>query len=374
MVIDYTTLVFFGGALCFDSNGTLGVGVCFLYRITLNGDSIKFVRFGGVQNGYDLKKMIKTQGANFVIVTDAIGSYDNIFLFDNNLNLTKTFLNPMFVTNDAKQLANGDIVFAGGDWGPSDSWAVISVDSTLTNYNWIHYYGNDPNGNWGDWFFTIFVMPDSNLLVSGGGPGIDNFILDPQSGNVIDTLQATPTFNKFIQYNDSVIVGKNDWYGLVFFNTNTLDTIKHVGGWLGANTIQTVFDMVINNAGCFTVLGAKAHNYGIMGYYTDSSFFVTFGDTVQLNLGSEEIKTDIELNLSVYPNPSQDKTIVEFENATNELLDYTLCDIQGRFILSSTTTEKFIELHKNFSPGGVYFISVRNKDGSEVGRGKILWN
>ncbi len=361
-----TTIVIAGTSTCIDSNGGIGNGVLFLMRFNLQGDSLTKINFGATISPYRLKKMIATSDSNFVVAMDVSGPVDNIFMFDKNFNQIKTFYVPMNYILDVKQGKNGDIVFCGGDGWSSASWMAVSVDSTLTNINWIQNYGSG-GGFYGDWLSTLFVLPDSNLLVSG--IGVPNLVLNPLNGNIMDTTKFLANFFKCILWNDSTIIAINST-SLVYYNINSFDTIKSVSGMLGNGYVNWVFDILKNQLGCLTAVGMR-YNYGTGK--SDRSFFVIFGDTVKLNLGSEEIKTDTELNLSVYPNPSKEKTMVEFENATNELLNYTLSDMQGRVILSSTTKENFIELHKNNNDAGVYFISIKNKDGSVLGRGKILW-
>lgn len=78
----------------------------------------------------------------------------------------------------------------------------------------------------------------------------------------------------------------------------------------------------------------------------------------------------------VYPNPFNDKFIIEFQNPKAEPCVAKLFDLQGRLILSShQSNESVIEMDRNNLPSGVYFYKVIfvEKEGA-VANGRIIAN
>lgn len=87
--------------------------------------------------------------------------------------------------------------------------------------------------------------------------------------------------------------------------------------------------------------------------------------------GIEE--TDINLSLSVYPNPATDFVVLSVEHSNLQNMTYLLYDLQGKIIEkqklnSSQTSISMVEL-----ANGVYFIKVLNKN-AEVKNFKIIKN
>ncbi len=75
-------------------------------------------------------------------------------------------------------------------------------------------------------------------------------------------------------------------------------------------------------------------------------------------------------NLKIYPNPFNDKTIIEFKNPSNEPFRLTLTDLSGKVVrIVDNITDSIYELDRDGLSKGFYFIELR---GENIYRGKIL--
>lgn len=84
--------------------------------------------------------------------------------------------------------------------------------------------------------------------------------------------------------------------------------------------------------------------------------------------GVESIKDNN--NLKIYPNPFNDKTIIEFQNPSSEPFRLTLTDLSGKVVrIVDNITDSIYELDREGLSKGFYFIELR---GGNLYRGKIL--
>jgi len=75
-------------------------------------------------------------------------------------------------------------------------------------------------------------------------------------------------------------------------------------------------------------------------------------------------------NLKIYPNPFNNKTIIEFPNPSNEPFKLTLTDLSGKVVrIINNITDSLYELDREGLSNGFYFIELR---GEKTYRGKIL--
>jgi len=70
--------------------------------------------------------------------------------------------------------------------------------------------------------------------------------------------------------------------------------------------------------------------------------------------------------VNMYPNPATDFVTVEMENATNEMLVYQLCDVTGKLVMSTQSTDKINRFDLSSLERGCYFLKVSNAEGTQV--------
>ena len=75
-------------------------------------------------------------------------------------------------------------------------------------------------------------------------------------------------------------------------------------------------------------------------------------------------------NLKIYPNPFNNKTIIEFQNPSNEPFRLTLTDLSGKVVrIVDNITDSMYELDRDGLSKGFYFIELRGKN---IYRGKVF--
>jgi hypothetical protein len=102
--------------------------------------------------------------------------------------------------------------------------------------------------------------------------------------------------------------------------------------------------------------------YNVVGYWESSTVSGALmirpilGQIIASGINDRLTK---EVNVSIAPNPSSDKVQVRFED--NIEVAYSLCDMQGRIVVSGKIlNEDWIDIHS--LAGGVYFLKLNNTD------------
>lgn len=81
-------------------------------------------------------------------------------------------------------------------------------------------------------------------------------------------------------------------------------------------------------------------------------------------------ETVSKLTLNVYPNPTADKVTIHNEKATK--LNYTITDVNGKAIKSSTSNETKIEIDLSGKATGTYFITFIDPTNKQQKTFKII--
>lgn len=109
--------------------------------------------------------------------------------------------------------------------------------------------------------------------------------------------------------------------------------------------------------------GSSAYSIGQVMYTTNTGTIGTIAQGVQqayeisVVTGLEETK-GLNLNLSVYPNPTSDLLILSVDNKDNEHFAYQLLDINSNTIDHNTITEKETSITMNHFANATYFLKI----------------
>lgn len=167
------------------------------------------------------------------------------------------------------------------------------------------------------------------------------------SGSIGDTMQTNPI--KTISFIDSVIVSGSyhDRYIL-----SSHDTIIE-----GIGNINDIIIPLYSPGGlgrfillCMTIdsLIYKNNHYNTC----DTSFYGTLGISKE---------NEVFRNLKIYPNPFNQRTVIEFNNKDQKILSMTIMNISGQILRSiSNINTSSVEIERQNLSSGLYFIKVFN--------------
>lgn len=180
----------------------------------------------------------------------------------------------------------------------------------------------------------------------------------------VDTGQTWITTQKDIDYL---------WYNRS--NLTTLfNAVGSMKGWSGDGTYGEGSDGWVTAIAPLTGLSGKPYvrfrfAFASNGSYENDGF--AFDDVKIFSdpLAGTEPLTEYG-NLKIYPNPFNNKTIIEFQNPSNEPFRLTLTDLSGKVVrIVDNITDSMYELDRDGLSKGFYFIELRGKN---IYRGKVF--
>ena len=123
--------------------------------------------------------------------------------------------------------------------------------------------------------------------------------------------------------------------------------------------------------------GTVAYSVGQVVYNTniDASGTVSQGAQQTYEIFTVGIKeTELNISLSVYPNPTADNLTLQISDYNNEKLSYQLFDMQGKLLNNGQLTAQQTQINTASFPPATYFINVVNKENKKVQSFKIIKN
>lgn len=123
--------------------------------------------------------------------------------------------------------------------------------------------------------------------------------------------------------------------------------------------------------------GTLAYSVGQVVYTTNTDASGTVSQGVQqayeiFTVGIKE--TELNISLSVYPNPTADNLTLQISDYNNEQLSYQLFDMQGKQLSNGQITAQQTQINMNSLPTATYFVNVVNQENKKVQSFKIIKN
>jgi hypothetical protein len=121
--------------------------------------------------------------------------------------------------------------------------------------------------------------------------------------------------------------------------------------------------------------GAVTYSVGQVVYTTNTG---TNGSIVQGVQQAYEItvlsvdETELNILLSVFPNPTADMLTLQISDYKNEKLSYQLFDMQGKLLNNGQVNAQQTEINTSLLPAAIYFIHVFSQENEKVQSFKII--
>ena len=123
--------------------------------------------------------------------------------------------------------------------------------------------------------------------------------------------------------------------------------------------------------------GTVAYSVGQVVYTTntDASGTVSQGVQQAYEIFTTGIKeTELNISLSIFPNPTADNLTLQISDYNNEKLSYQLFDMQGKLLNNGQVTAQQTQINTSSLPSATYFINVVNQENKKVQSFKIIKN
>ena len=123
--------------------------------------------------------------------------------------------------------------------------------------------------------------------------------------------------------------------------------------------------------------GTVAYSIGQVVYTTNTDASGTVSQGVQqayeiFTVGIKE--TELNILLTVFPNPTSDNLTLQISDYNNEKLSYQLFDMQGKQLSNGQITAQQTQINMNSLPTATYFINVVNQENKKVQSFKMIKN
>ncbi|MEX1003480.1 MAG: T9SS type A sorting domain-containing protein [Crocinitomicaceae bacterium] len=121
--------------------------------------------------------------------------------------------------------------------------------------------------------------------------------------------------------------------------------------------------------------GTVAYSIGQVVYTTNTDASGTVSQGVQqpyeiFTVGIKE--TELNISLSVFPNPTANNLTLEISDYNNQKLSYQLFDMQGELLSNGQVTAQQTQISTANLPSATYFINVVNQENKKVQSFKII--
>jgi len=368
----YSSTIIFGSFTL--TNSSAGYNDMFLVKYDANGNVIWAK--SAVGNHSDGALSITAEASGNIYVAGYFGSSTisfGIFTLTNASTGVEMFV--------AKYDSDGNAIWAKSAWGRGNDGALsITSDASGNTFVVGRYYSTTLKFdsitliNAGDFdLFLVKYDTDGNAIwaKSGGGNLSDGAysVTAEASGNIV---VAGRFDSPSITFGPFSLTNTNAGYGDIFIanydNNGNVLWAKSAGGskyeWANSVTADA------------------SGNIFVAGWFASST--ITFGSIIINNSGSEDVfvaklssitgieSTEVQNGISIYPNPSNGKFIVEIKNVIEQKINqlFEIYNMFGEKVFQSQISNPLTEINRNLS-SGIYFYRVRDSKKS-ISSGKII--
>jgi hypothetical protein len=123
--------------------------------------------------------------------------------------------------------------------------------------------------------------------------------------------------------------------------------------------------------------GSISYSVGQVDYTTNTDVSGTVSQGVQqpYEIFTVEIKeTELNISLSVFPNPTTNNLTLLISDYSNEKLSYQLFDMQGKLLNKGQVSAQKTQINTASLPSATYFISVVDQENKQIQSFKIIKN
>lgn len=327
---------------------TSGVSKGYLVKLDSTGTTTWKKTYGGsVKNKFE--DVIITAGGGFVMVgeTESFGNGKQAYAVRTSstggLIWEKNYGNPgIDFAKSVTEIATGEYIITGGTNTPPnsdiDNWAmkINATGNPVQSHTVLDYTSTTPIVENDDWNEVVITFKDS-LVFAGkrsfdqAEPGniyIYRYTHDLVSGNL-------GGFQKFISAQEEIAydakMTKDD--GIIFACTGaSLDT--------SASSIYLIkMDSTLQYPHPF---------YNSLSFQNDYTRL-------------EETPSHTKV-VSIYPNPVQNKALIELHGYSNKPVTITVVDTYGKMLYSDVTKKELYEINFSSFKGGIYFVRISTQE------------
>ena len=327
------------------NGGTQDLGVVFSFN-TSNGTYTKLHDFDNVTGQYPngslmqasngkLYGMASTGGVNGAGLIFSYDITNNLFTDVHDFQFATGFTAFGNLTEASNHLLYG-MAFGGGTTGYG---VIFSFDPGNANYTVIHNF----NSTDGSAPFGTLIQGSNGLLYGCTSQGGVN------SGGVIFSIDvAGTTFTKLHDFDDAT--GSKPWGNVMQASDGTLYGMTAFGG---ANNLGAIYSYNLSSNiytklhDCDFIDGAFPYA-DLIEYHANTGIGDAFGEAFPAY---------------VYPNPSDGHLVIEIPKGKFGDVMLTLSDLTGKHLQAATLTQSSTAIFLNY-PSGVYFASLRTKEGN----------
>ncbi len=227
-----------------------------------------------------------------------------------------------------------------------------------------------------EWISNVHLGQINNTTASDGGYGDYTTVSTVLGQNQTYTISLTPdfpgssfseVFRVWIDYNQNG--NFNDAGEIVYASGTTTTTTTGTFTVPAAATLGSTRMRVSMKFSSAASQCQNPFNYGEAEDYCV--------EIIEYDSTNSILSTELNLNVTVYPNPFTDITMLEFSNTANENYTLDIMDVQGRVVqnYSVINTGRVLIEKKNLT-AGMYFFELRNsktsRNSAAKARGKLM--
>ena len=121
--------------------------------------------------------------------------------------------------------------------------------------------------------------------------------------------------------------------------------------------------------------GTASYSMGQVVYTTNTGTNGSVAQGVQqayeiYNVGIKE--TELNISLSIFPNPTAANLTLQVSNYNNEKLSYQLYDMQGKLLNNGKIVAQQTKIEMTSLPTAAYYVNVVNQENQKVQSFKII--